>query len=174
MRVTTPILRLIVALTLVSVLGLGVLYAYRAQTMAVPTVSVTVAIGEIQADRVDEIVIENDRAMLILVDGTREQTETGSIDAVLSAATEHNRVKPGRGINVRYVYRWPYGLSPLSVFLSLVPLLFFLALIATAGYLMLRGRRASRLARVERLAIMRERGVLTEDEFEREKGRLLR
>jgi uncharacterized membrane protein len=169
-RVTSPVLRLIVVLILVPVIGLGLLYAYRAQAAATPTVSETVAVGEIQADRVDEIVVENDRAMLILVDGTREQTETGGIDAVLSAATEHNRVKPARGINVRYVYRWPFGLSPLSVFLSLVPLLFFCALIATAGYVLLRGRRASRYARVERLAILRDRGVITEDEFERENG----
>lgn len=174
MSATTPILRLIAVLILVPVLGLGLLYAYRAQTPAMPTVEVTQAIGEIQADRVDEIVIENDRATLILVDGTREQTETGGTDAVLSAATEHNRVKPGRGINVRYVYRWPFGLSPLGVVLSLVPLLVLFALIAAAAYVVLRARRVDPFARLERTAILRDRGVLTEDEFQREKSRLLR
>ena len=43
-------------LVLVVVLGLGLLYAYRAQTPAVPTVPVTQAVQEIQQGRVLEVV----------------------------------------------------------------------------------------------------------------------
>ncbi len=99
----------IALVALVTFLGLGLLYAYRSQTPAVPTVPMTQALAAIQDGQVDQILLENDRATLTLYNGTREQTNVGSRDVLLQAVTEYNRAHPAKDIQIRYDDRYPFG-----------------------------------------------------------------
>lgn len=167
--------RVILVLTLVVVLGIGLLYAYRSQTPAIQTIPMTQAISDIQTDRVDEITLMDDRAMMTLVGGGREQTMTGgNADALLQVVTEYNRAKPGRSIGLRYEYSWYYRAPLLGVVLGFLPLLFLIALVLVAAYAFARSRRGDAYEQLARIAELRDRGVLTEEEFQREKRRLLR
>ncbi len=174
--VASDMVRVVAVVALVVVLGLGLLYAYRSQTPAIPTIPVTQAISDVQNDRVKDVVIENDRATLALVDGSREQTTTagGTSSPLLEAVTEYNRQKPGRAVSIRYETSGFDGWPILSVLLALLPMLFLIALVLFAAYAFARSRRGDAYEQLARIADLRDRGVLTEDEFQREKRRLLR
>ena len=168
--------RIVAILALVVVLGLGLLYAYRAQTPAIRTVPMTQAISDVLDDRVKDIVIENDRATLALADGTTEQTATGrdADQALLQAVSAHNRDKPGRQVTLRYANGAFEAPPVVSVLLALLPILLLAALVLFAAYVFARSRRGDAYEQLARIADLRDRGVLTEDEFQREKRRLLR
>jgi len=163
----------IALVALVTFLGLGLLYAYRSQTPAVPTVPMTQALAAIQDGQVDQILLENDRATLTLYNGTREQTNVGSRDVLLQAVTEYNRAHPAKDIQIRYDDRYPFGQTLFSVLLSLLPLALLIALIVLAAYALARARAPDPYERLARLADLRDRAVITEDEFQREKRKIL-
>jgi uncharacterized BrkB/YihY/UPF0761 family membrane protein len=83
------------------------------------------------------------------------------------------------GIGSLYAYRAQVPASPqaIGVLPALMPLLGLIALILLAGSAFSRsaGRSAGprRVEALAKLAELRERGALTEDEFQREKQRLL-
>lgn len=168
--------RIVAILALIVVLGLALLYAYRSQAPAIRTVPMTQAISDVLDDRVRDIVIENDHATLALVDGTTEQTAAGggADQALLQAVSAHNRDKPGRQVSLRYANGGFEAPPLLSILLALLPILLLAALVLLAAYAFSRSRRGDAYEQLARIADLRDRGVLSEDEFQREKRRLLR
>jgi len=170
----SPVVQVIALLLMVFVGGLGLLYAYRSQSPTIPTVPLTQAITDIQNGSVDQILLENDRATLTFTLGSREQTFVGgSRDVLLQAVTEYNRAHPAKDIQMRVDDRYPFGQTLLSVVLGLLPLVFLIALVLFAAYAFARARAPDPYERLARLADLRDRGVITEDEFQREKRKVL-
>ena len=169
-------LGVIAAITLVVVLGLGLLYAYRSQTPATQTVPIPQAIQDVQSGRVQQIDFEDDRATVTLNDGRREQvvTPNGPGDPLTGAALAYNASNPTRQIALRRQPSSPGAGLLLSILFSLLPLLVLIALVLLAALAFARARRSDAYEQLERIANLRDRGVLTEDEFQREKRRLLK
>jgi hypothetical protein len=176
------ILRLLLVLVVLFVVGLGSLYAYRAQTPAVPTVSLAQVLTEIQEGRVRAVTIEGNRATVVLADGRTEQTTLpgpdagpGQVGAVLSrAVTDRNQADPAHQIALRFTQTSPEFSVGSSILLSILPLLLLVALILLAASAFARSRAPQRYELLARLGDLKDRGVITEDEFQREKRRLLR
>ena len=169
------IVRALVALILFFVVGLGLLYAYRAQSPAVPTVSLGQVLTDVQEGRVRAVTIEGNQATLILTDGRTERTTIPEPDTVLAqAVTNRNQADPPHVIELRVTQ----GSSDFSVvgsiFLGVLPLLLLVALIFLAASAFARSRGPQRYELLARLGDLKDRGVITEEEFQREKRRLLR
>jgi ATP-dependent Zn protease len=174
MRVSSGI-GVVAAVALVVVLGVGLLYAYRSQTPAMPAVSYTQALSEIQNGQVRSVVIEGQRATLTLADGTHQQlTVPDNGDGLRTAVTDRSRADPTRPIDLRYSAEPPGALMFVPVLVSLVPLLVLIALILLAASVVSRSRAPQRFEALARLGDLRDRGVLTEEEFQREKTRILK
>jgi uncharacterized membrane protein len=75
------------------------------------------------------------------------------------------------GIGLLYAAR---AQTPDSILLALLPILLLAALVLLAAYALSRSRRGDAYEQLARIADLRDRGVLSEDEFQREKRRLLR
>src|SRR2546428_5383260 len=72
---------------LLVVLGLLLLYAYRAQTPSVPQVSITAAIQDVQAGKIRSVIIVGNKATLEFRNGTqREQTTLPEQDQLFAKA----------------------------------------------------------------------------------------
>jgi ATP-dependent Zn protease len=173
MRPLSP-LAVVAAVTLLVVLGLGLLYAYRAQTPAVQSVPITQGMQEIQSGQIARIDFEGERATLTRTDGAREQVATpnGPSDPLTSTALAYNASHPDRQITIRQGGGPPeFALFPVLV--GLLPLLVLVVLVLLAAKLAT-GRVGDPYERLERIANLRDRGVLSEDEFQREKRRLLK
>ncbi|TMC70008.1 MAG: SHOCT domain-containing protein [Chloroflexi bacterium] len=169
------VLRLVLFMLVFTVLGLGLLYAYRAYTPSVPTVALTQVLAEIHDGRVQAITIDGDQATVMLNDGRTERTTGSSPDDLLvRAVVDHNQADPTHPILLR-VQRTFYPDSGFGVVvLSLLPLLLLVALIVLAAAVLVRARSPQRFDMLARLGDLRDRGVITEEEFQREKRRLLR
>jgi hypothetical protein len=166
------VVRVVLAFLLLNVLGLGLLYAYRAQTPTVPSVAVSEAIGDIQAGRVRAVTIEGNRAKLVLTDGRTEETVVGG-DVIVRAVAARNQAGPAQ-IDLRVNETSPVlGISS-SILLSLLPVFVLLALVLLGWVAFTRSRRPQRYQLLARLGDLRDRGVITQEEFEREKRRVLR
>jgi len=167
-------LRLLLVVIALFVIGLGLLYAYRAQTPAVPSVSFAQVLSEIQEGRVRAITIEGNSATVVLVDGRTEQTTVPNGDLVVRAVTDRNQADPAHQIALRFSQTSPDFSVASSIFLSFLPLLLVVALILLAASVLARARGPQRYELLARLGDLKDRGVLTEEEFHREKRRLLR
>ena len=167
-------LRLLLVVIALFVIGLGLLYAYRAQTPAVPSVSFAQVLSEIQEGRVRAITIEGNSATVVLVDGRTEQTTVPNGDLVVRAVTDRNQADPAHQIALRFSQTSPDFSVASSIFLSFLPLLLVVALILLAASVLARARGPQRYELLARLGELKDRGVLTEEEFHREKRRLLR
>ena len=180
MRTTQPLLT-------VGLVGLGILvllafplllYAYRSQAPAVPTVSLTQAIQEVQAGQVREVVIEEDRATLTLNDGSRQAaSQPSGDDPLVRAVAQHNLNDPTHPIALK-IQEPPSGLATvltvvLSIALSLLPLVLLAVLIVLAARALARALARDPYERLARIADLRDRGVLTEEEFQCEKRKLV-
>jgi ATP-dependent Zn protease len=159
------------------------LYAYRSQTPAIPSVPITQAVQEIQQGRVSEVTIEGNKATLTLTDGAHETTflpDNSATNPIGDAVAAWNRSNPQRQILLRF--QSPNGGSNvltvvLSVVLSLLPLVLFIVfivLIVLVAVALMRARSPNAYERLARAADLRDRGVLTEDEFQLEKKKILR
>jgi len=170
------IVRVLVALIVLFVVGVGLLYAYRAQTPAVPTVSLAQVLTEIQDGRVRAVTIEGHRATVVLTDGRTEQTTIPEPDTVLARAVmDRNQANPpAQQIFLRYTQTSPDFSVVGSIFLSVLPLLLLVALIFLAASAFARSRAPQRYELLARLGDLKDRGLITEEEFQREKRRLLR
>ena len=156
------------------------LYAYRSQTPAIPSVPITQAVQEIQQGRVSEVTIEGNKATLTLTDGAHETTLLPDNSATIpigDAVEAWNRSNPQRQVLLQF--RSPNGGSNvltvvLSVVLSLLPLVLFIVLIVLVTVALMRARSPNAYERLARAADLRDRGVLAEDEFQLEKKKILR
>src|SRR5437867_6355558 len=111
------------------------LYAYRAQTPAIPIVPITQAVQEIQQGRVSEVTIEGNRATLTMTEGAHEATnlpDNAATNPIEDAVTSWNHANPQRQVTLRR--QSPSGQSAmlavvLSILLSLLPLVLFVVFI---------------------------------------------
>ena len=162
------------ALLLIVVLALGLLYAYRAQSPAIPTVPYPAALGAIQDPSLRSVEIEDGRATLNFADGRRQQSMTpDNGDALARAVEDRNRADPSHPIDLRF----SSGLAPnpaAPFVLVLLPMLILAIPLTIAAWALARSRAPQRYEALSRLADLRDRGVLTEDEFLREKRRFLK
>ena len=165
-------------------LGIGLLYAYRAQSPAFQQIPVSTAITEIQAGQVQGILIQDDQATLNLNDGTMQLVTTGDRGASIARAVNdanQSRVPSIRPIALHYengvALGSGFGLSGVAILAILLTLLlpiFLVVLIVLAAMKMSRSAVGRRADVLKRLADLRDRGALTEEEFQREKARVLR
>jgi putative oligomerization/nucleic acid binding protein len=171
----TVILRVLLVLIVLFVVGLGLLYAYRAQTPAVPTASLEQVLSDIQDGRVRAVTIEGTRATVVLTDGRTEQATGPNGDLLVRAVSDRNReAGPAQQIALRYTPTSPDFSIVGSILLSLLPLVLLVALILLAASAFARSRVPQRYELLARLGDLKTRGVITEEEFQREKRRLLR
>ena len=124
---TATILRNGVLTLLLVVMGLALLYAYRSQTPAVPTVSITEAISDVNAGRVTRLTIAGNRATLEFADGPRKQTNlpdgAAGDDPLTRAITAYNQANPARPVQLRYEQTESSFSVIGSILLSLLPVL---------------------------------------------------
>lgn len=169
-------LGVVVLLLVLVVVGIGLLYAYRAQSPASREISYTEALAQVQNGQVLTVVIDGDRARLTRTDGTLEQVALLDRGTMLTqAVTDRNRTAdPAHLVGLRYEQQsLSFGLV-LSVVLSLLPIVLLVGLVFLAASAFTRSRSPDRYEALTRAADLRDRGVLTEDEFQREKRRILR
>ncbi len=145
--------RSILAVLTLLLAGLAFLYAYRAQSPAVPTVSTTQAIEDVNNARVDTVVVEDSSVTLTLTDGRRERVETaGDPQPILSAVQELNRRLPGRSILVRSMYSPTYRMSWIGLAFWFAPLAIFASIAFFGVWMIARSRSAARVEQLLRLA----------------------
>ena len=115
------------ALTLVLVVvGLALLYAYRSQSPALQTVTITQAIQEVNAGQVQRVTIVTgaNRATLELVNGARQQTNLPERDEVFQKALfDYNNTHPAQTIAITYEQESATFSVIGSILLSLLPVL---------------------------------------------------
>lgn len=169
-------LAVVAGIALVVLLPFGLLYAYRTQAPATQTISYPAAIDAVQQGRVHSVRIEGDRVTLTLNDGTTQHTDAPDAGALAlrSQVEGHNRADPAHPTDLRYGGGDPgiFGLVPLL--LSLIPLLILVAFVCLAALALAHARAPQRYEALARLADLRDRGALTEDEFQREKLKILK
>lgn len=112
-------------LTLVLVvMGLGLLYAYRAQTPSVAPVAYSEAVREINAGQVKRVTVVSNTATLELQNGDRQQLNLPDRpDAFQKVLDDYNSANPTRTIIVEYRQVSPTFSVIGSIFLSLLPVL---------------------------------------------------
>lgn len=168
------------ALALIIVVGMGSLYAFRAQGPSSASVAFSAALTEVQGGQVRGVVIEGNSATLTLNDGSTQSVALPDDGQTLArAVTDHNRTDPSHPTDLRQSSSSSTSpqFSGAAILIGLLPILLIVALVLLGASVFSRsaGRNAG-LTRVEallKLADLRERGALTEDEFQREKRRLL-
>ena len=115
------------ALTLLLVvMGLALLYAYRSQTPALQTVTITQAIQEVNSGQVRRVTIVTgaSEATLELVNSDRQQTNLPERDEVFQKALfDYNTTHPAQTITIDYQQESATFSVIGSIFLSLLPVL---------------------------------------------------
>ncbi len=171
-----PVIGVVAGILLIIVIGVGVLYAYRSQVPAMPQVSYSTALSEVHEGRVRLVVIEDGRVTLSLTDGSQQQVVTPDGGMGLAqAVADRSRADPAHPIELRAsngVLAGPAFAS--SLLIALLPLLVIIALILVAAKAFASSRAPERYEALSRVADLRDRSVLTEDEFQREKRRILK
>ena len=176
---------IVIMATLVAVFLLyGGLYAYRAQPLPMRSVPLSTALSHVQAGRVTSVLIEGSSATVTLRDGTLEGVVLPDRDGRMlsEAITAHNNMDPANRTELRF--RSSDSIDPgalASMLIGLLigllgvvlPILALVTLILVAASIISRGSRRRRYESLARIADLRDRRVLTEDEFQREKRRLL-
>ncbi len=162
------------AILLTVFLGIGLLYAYRSQSPAVPAVPYSAVLNEVQQGRVRSVAIEDGRATVMLIDATQQQvTLPDNGESLVRAIQDRNTADPAHPIDVRFSSGLQPNPAPLILFVILPVLVLALPLLFVAS-VAARARRPQRYEALSRLADLRDRGVVTEDEFLREKRRILK
>ena len=162
------------AILLTVVLGVGLLYAYRSQSPAVPAVPYPAVLNEMQQGRVRSIAIEDSHAAVTLIDATQQQvTLPDNGESLVHAIQDRNAADPAHPIDVRFSSGPQPNAGPLILIVILPLLVLALPLLFVAS-VAARARRPQRYEALSRLADLRDRGVVTEDEFLREKRRILK
>ena len=92
----SSVIRLALLAVLLVVMGVALLYAYRAQSPSNTPVPISQAISQIQSGQVRAVAISGDQASLDLKDGTRQVTTIGSpSDAFEKIITDYNATHTG-------------------------------------------------------------------------------
>ena len=109
-------------------MGLSLLWAYRGQTPAIPTVAITEAIQDVQAGRVTKVTVIANRATLDLTDGTtKKQTNlpegARGDDSLTRAIDAYNAANPTRLVLQKYEDQSATFSVIGSILLSLLPVL---------------------------------------------------
>ena len=168
------LLRIALVVLLLTVLAISFLYAFRAQQAPGEYVPFGQVLTELQEGRVRSVVIEGHRATVALADGRIQQTTTPGDDQLTRAVLDRNRADPAHPIAMRYQpFTADFGWV-MAIGVGVLPLLILIALILLAASLLRRSTAPHRYESLSRLADLRDRGVITEEEFQREKRRLLR
>lgn len=164
----------ILVLVLLVFAGIALLYAYRAQAPAVKEMPYAAAVAQVEQGLAQRVVVSNDRARITLRDGKELEVRIPERDGALRRAViEWNQANPSRTTELRDEQGLPtLGLAG-SVVLSLLPIALLGLLILLAARQLVRANAPDRYEALSRLADLRDRGVLSEDEFQREKKRLL-
>jgi hypothetical protein len=95
---------------LLAFLGLGLLYAYRAQTPSMPEVDIGQALRDINAGRVRAVTISGNKATLEFRDSPshKEQTSLPEPDTVIGpAVSNYSATHPEQPIELRFEGRSP-------------------------------------------------------------------
>ena len=177
MRQGISVIGVAAALLVVVVLGVGLLYAYRSQAPALQQVPYAQALSEIQNGQVRSAVVEDHLVTLRLNDGSQQQTVApDNGDALARAVTSHNASDPTHPVEFSFMNGGGAGIVPLftGVIVALSPILVLGALALYAASAYSRSRAPQRYEALARIADLRDRGVLSEEEFQREKRRLLK
>jgi hypothetical protein len=117
----------VAALVLVLVvLGIGLLYAYRAQTPSVPRVDLAQAIQNINAGRVRAVTVSGSAATIEFRDSPahKEQTTLPQPDTVLApGVSQYNAANPSQPVELRFVSGTQADGVIVPILLSLLPVL---------------------------------------------------
>ena len=178
LRIVGIVLLVLVALVAI---GVGLLYAYRAQGPAARDISFAEAVGRVQRGDVSSVTISGSTATLETprdgIERLRTLIPTGD-ETLARAVSERNRTDPAHPVTLRYASGGPEAppFLPLAgaVALSLLPILILVALVIALAAQLSRRASADRYEQLTRIADLRDRGVLSQEEFEREKRLLLR
>jgi putative oligomerization/nucleic acid binding protein len=112
---------------------------------------------------------------VVLADGGTEQTTVPNpADLLVRVITDRNQADPAHQIELRFTQTSPDFSVASSIFLSLLPLLLLVALILLAASAFARSRGPQRYELLARLGDLKAHGVISEEEFQREKRRVLR
>jgi hypothetical protein len=137
----SELVRVAALVVLVVFLGLGLLYAYRSQTPAVPEIAVTKALQDINAGQVRSVTIDGPMATLELKDGSKERTTLAQPDTILvRSIADYNAAHPSQQIEIRVQSQNP-TVGTTTGIVSL-PFLLLVLLIAAFLYYMRSRRRA--------------------------------
>lgn len=160
---------------LVVLLGVGLLYAYRAQSPATKVITLSDALARVDQGQVKTVTLNNNtRATIQANDGTLYQVTLTGDDTFTKAVNDYNASHPGHQVTVTAEPQSPtLGLIG-SVILSLLPLALLIGLVLLAAAAIGRARSGDRYEALLHAADLRDRGVLSQDEFEREKRRILK
>lgn len=113
-----------VLILLLIVMGLGLLYAYRAQAPAVPPIAYTEAVQEINAGRVSKVTIVANKATLDLRNGEKRQLALPDRpDVFQKLLDDYNTANPSRQMVIEYQAESSSFTVIASIFLSLLPVL---------------------------------------------------
>ena len=174
---SSGVLGLGAALLLMVVLGLGLLYAYRSQSPAVQMVPFSNAMAALDSGRLRSVVIEDGRAHLTFTDGSRQDAALPDDgNQLVHAISAHNASDPAHPVDLAINNSGSPGVAGFFVTLivTLLPILLLVALVLLAASAFTRSRAPQRYEALARIADLRDRGVLSEEEFQREKHRLLK
>jgi hypothetical protein len=119
---------------LLVVMGLVLLYSYRSQVPAIPSIAMSQAIHEVSTGQVIKVTITGTRATLELRTGEKHQATLPDRDEVFQKAlTDYNAANPGRQVAIDYQQESaPFGVIG-SIFLSLLPVLLIGGLFYSLG-----------------------------------------
>ena len=119
------IIRTAILTLLLILMGVALLYAYRAQSPSDTPVPISQAISEIQSGQVRAIAISGDQASLDLKDGSRQVTTIGSpTDAFEKIISEYNATHTGPQAITWSKQTGTQTFAPIgSILLSLLPVM---------------------------------------------------
>jgi ATP-dependent Zn protease len=106
------------------VMGLGLLYAYRAQTPSITPVVYSQAVTEINAGQVRKVTVTGGRATLELQDGDKQQLNLPERpETFQKVLNDYNAANPSRQIVIDYQQESQGFQVVSSILLSLLPIL---------------------------------------------------
>lgn len=106
------------------VMGLGLLYAYRAQTPSVQTVVYSQAIQAINSGQVKKVTVTGNNATLELSSGEKQQTIVPQpSEPFQKALNDYNVANPSRAVTIEYQADTSGFQVIASILLSLLPVL---------------------------------------------------
>jgi len=109
---------------LLVVMGVALLYAYRAQSPATVQIPVSQAIAELQAGQVRRVVVVAQTATIELRSGEHQQTVVAAQSDILTrAVAEYNAAHPAEQVELRYEQDGQTFSVIGSVLLSLLPVM---------------------------------------------------